>query len=118
MGRGAVVRDHLGSLKLACDEDIESIVVPKLADAMAARRALEISKANGFRRITLTWIESRSFRGSDRSPIGSVIADIKCLPSETDVCSLKHIGRKLNVVAHILARNSKFPSCNLYFYGV
>ena len=51
----------------------------------------------------------------DRSPVGSVVGDIKRLATEFTVCSFKHIGWKLNVAAHLLARSSKLNFCNFYF---
>jgi hypothetical protein len=37
MAWGAIVRNHLGDMKLACQESIDEIQSPELAEAMAVR---------------------------------------------------------------------------------
>jgi hypothetical protein len=37
MAWGAIVRNHLGDIKLACQESIDEIQSPELAEAMAVR---------------------------------------------------------------------------------
>ncbi|KAI4995184.1 hypothetical protein ZWY2020_035087 [Hordeum vulgare] len=120
MGWGALMRDHHGSFMMACNEGIAGIVAPELAEAMAARRALEVSRDNGFRCISmasdcLTLIQRIRSSSMDRSLVGSVVGDIKRLASEFDICSFKHVGRSSNVMAHVLARRSMLSSCNFYF---
>jgi hypothetical protein len=51
----------------------------------------------------------------DRTLVGSLVGDIQRLASEFFVCSFKHVGRKLNGAAHILARSSELSKCNLSF---
>ena len=115
-----MMRDHHGSFKMACNEGIAGIVVPELAEATAARRALEVSKDKGFRCISLasdclSLIQRIRSHSMDRSPVGSVVGDIKRLASEFDICSFKHVVRSSNGAAHVLARSSLLSSCNFYF---
>jgi hypothetical protein len=53
----------------------------------------------------------------DRSLLGSVIKDIKSLAADFQSCAFKFASRKLNVVAHKLARSAKSLVCNI-FVGV
>jgi hypothetical protein len=53
MDWGAVIRDHAGFQKLACKEGIDGIVVPEVAEAMAIKRALLVTKTMVF--TTLFW---------------------------------------------------------------
>jgi hypothetical protein len=50
---GAVVRDHVGALKLACKEDIDDIITPEVAEATAITRALLVTRNHGFQDIVL-----------------------------------------------------------------
>jgi hypothetical protein len=53
MAWDALVRDHLGILKLSCQESIDGIQIPELAEAMVVRQALKIISDKGFRNISL-----------------------------------------------------------------
>ncbi|KAM0871325.1 hypothetical protein ACQ4PT_039455 [Festuca glaucescens] len=53
MGWGAVVRDHHGIMQFACHEGIAGVVSPELAEAMAVRRALVVTRDKGFRDVIL-----------------------------------------------------------------
>ena len=118
MGWGAVIRDHLGALKLACSEGLAGITSPEIAEAVAIRNALMVSKDNGFNDIILlsdclSIIQRILSPVRDRSSVGSVVSDIKKLATGFSTCSFKHCGRTLNVAAHTLARNSEANSCNI-----
>jgi hypothetical protein len=51
---GVVVRDHDGTLKLACKEGIDDIITPEVAEATAITRALLVTRNHGFQDIVLT----------------------------------------------------------------
>jgi hypothetical protein len=53
--------------------------------------------------------------GLDRSVVGTVVGDIKSLATEFSAVSFKHIGRKNNVAAHLLARSSETTLCFFSF---
>jgi ribonuclease HI len=120
MGWGAVVRDHAGGLKLACNESINGILSPELAEATAIQRALSVSKDRGFQDIVLvsdclSMIQRIMSTEKDRSGVGSVVGDIKKLAAEFSTCIFKHSSRRANVAAHLLARRSEASVCNLSF---
>jgi ribonuclease HI len=119
MGMGMVVRDHSGAFKFACSEGIAGIINPELAEATTVRRALVLAKEQGFRNIILasdclTVIQKIAARVRDRSLVGSVVGDIRCLASEFSTCSFIHVGRQLNGAVHSLARSSEPGLCNVY----
>jgi hypothetical protein len=99
IGVGVVVRDHMGSLKLACSEGLAGCVYPELAEALAVRRALTLTKDHGFRSIILasdclSLIQKISSSVRDRTLVGSLVGDIQRLASEFSVCSFKHVGHR------------------------
>jgi hypothetical protein len=53
MGLGVVIRDHSKNLKLSCSKSVAGVTSPELAEAIAIRRALNLSKDNGFSDIIL-----------------------------------------------------------------
>jgi hypothetical protein len=53
MGLGVVIRDHSKFLKLSCSKSVAGVTSPELAEAIAIRRALNLSKDNGFSDIIL-----------------------------------------------------------------
>jgi hypothetical protein len=53
MGWGAVVGDNDGKFLLACQEGIEGILSPELAEASAIWHALMVARDNGFTNIFL-----------------------------------------------------------------
>jgi ribonuclease HI len=103
-GWGMVVCNHAGSVKLTCSEGVSGMVSPELAEAIAVRQAMVVTRDNGFHHIILASdclavIQKISSKARDRSLVGSVIGDIKRLATEFDSCVFQHVGRKLNGVA-------------------
>jgi ribonuclease HI len=87
MGWGAVCRDHAGTLLFACNENIPGITSPELAEAIAARKALSITKDKGFRKIILlsdclSLIQRIPSPEKNRSSVGTVVSDIKSLATD------------------------------------
>ena len=120
MGMGMVIRDHSGSVKLTCSEGIAGIFDPELAEALAVRRALGITKHNGFSQVILVsdclcLIQRICSSVQDRSSMGAVVSDIKVLAAGFSTIMFKHVGRKMNVLAHTLARFNEPATCNLSF---
>jgi hypothetical protein len=53
MGWAAVFRDHCGAFILSCSEGLTGFPTPEMAEALAIRRALSVSKEHGFQKIIL-----------------------------------------------------------------
>jgi ribonuclease HI len=118
MGCGAVLRDHNGTFILSVSEGLGGMPLAEMAEALAVRRALTISRAHGVSRAILisdclSLIQRIVSRQSDRSYLGTVIADIKSLASDFVSCTFKFARRELNVVAHKLARSAEPLVCNI-----
>jgi hypothetical protein len=52
-------------------------------------------------------------RVTDRFALGAVIVDIKTLATDFESSSFSFSSRKMNVVAHTLARNAESLVCNI-----
>ena len=50
----------------------------------------------------------------DRSICGPVVQDIKHLIATISTCSVVHVRRELNEVAHLLARSSEFSLSSVW----
>jgi ribonuclease HI len=88
---------------------------PELAEALALRRAMEITRERGHDRVIfasdcLSLIQRISSAGPDRSPVGSVVLDIKRLVESFSSATFRHVNRSLNEAAHILARTCDVSS--------
>jgi hypothetical protein len=118
MGWGAVVRDHHGAFVLSCSEGLAGLPVPEMAEAVAVRAALLMSRDHGFRKVILvsdclSLINRISSSVKDRSDLGTVVGDIKSLKTDFESCCFRFSSRRSNVVAHKLARSSELLLCNL-----
>jgi ribonuclease HI len=118
MGCGIVLRNHDGDFILSVSEGLAGLPSPEMAEALAARQALVISRDHGVTKAVLvsdclSLVQRISSKGLDRSPLGSVIADIKTLATDFESCSFKFASRDVNVVAHKLARCSEHLVCNI-----
>jgi hypothetical protein len=103
---GFVIRDHQGSLKLACHGSLHGIQNPELAEAVAVRQALASAGDKGFTLASdcLPLIQKIQTAGRDNSDVGTVVGDIRRFATMFSLCSFKHVNRLCNSVAHILAR--------------
>jgi ribonuclease HI len=118
MGWGAVVRDHNGAFLLSCIEGLAGLPVPEIAEVVAVRAALLMSRDHGFRKIILvsdclSLINQISCSIKDRSDLGTVVGDIKSLKTDFEFCCIRFSSRRSNIVAHKLARSSEPLLCNL-----
>ncbi|KAK1615141.1 hypothetical protein QYE76_020658 [Lolium multiflorum] len=87
MGWGAVFRDHCGAFILSCSEGLTGFPTPEMAEALAIRRALSVSKERGFQKIILvsdclSLIQRISSTARDRSTLGIIVGDIKTLKTD------------------------------------
>jgi ribonuclease HI len=81
---GVVIRDHTGRCLAACNEKLENVTAPELAEALACRRALNFARDEGFSKVALvsdclSLIQRIQSNEWDRSGVGVVVAYIKNL---------------------------------------
>ena len=118
MGWGAVLRDHMGNFLLSCCEGLAEFLALELAEGLAIRRALIVSKDNGYMKLVLvsdclSIIQRISSPVRDRSSMGAVVDGIKSLAVGFESCSFKFSSQKSNVVAHVLARFAEPLVCKV-----
>jgi hypothetical protein len=53
MGLGVVVRDHTGAFLAACAEHFDEVICPKIAEALALRRAISFAIDEGYSKVIL-----------------------------------------------------------------
>jgi hypothetical protein len=119
MGMGVVIRDSDARCLVACNERLEHVTDPELAEALACRRGLNLDRDEGFSKVMvasdcLSLVLRLQSAAKDRSGVGTVVADIKNLAASFLVCSFAHVKRQLNVPAHILARSCEQSFSQVY----
>ena len=118
MGWGAVLRDHQGAFILSCSEGLMEFPDPEVAKGLAIRQASTTLRDHGFQKVLiasdcLTMVQRITSSAQDRSPVASVVKDIKVLTGGFNSCSFKHVSRSFNIIAHRLARSSVVSVCNI-----
>jgi hypothetical protein len=111
MSVGVVIRDHNGACLLACHKRITEVTTPELAETLALRRAVALTRHEGFQMAIfvldcLSVIQRVNSPSADRSTGGAMIADINIMADSFSSGSFNHVS---NAAAHILAR-----SCESY----
>jgi hypothetical protein len=84
MGMGVVIRDSDARCLVACNERLEHVTDPELAEALACRRGLNLDRDEGFSKVMvasdcLSLVLRLQSAAKDRSGVGTVVADIKNL---------------------------------------
>ena len=115
MAMGAVFRDHSGSCIAAASEPLLGFTSPELAEALALRRAVAIASSRSYVKVIfvsdcLSLIQRLNSEKPDRSPVGSVVMDIKLMVDGVSSATFRHVKRSLNEAAHILARTCDLSS--------
>ncbi|KAK3230415.1 hypothetical protein Dsin_002296 [Dipteronia sinensis] len=127
VGFGIVIRDSEGFVMASSSQRIEASFTPQVAEALAISRGLQLAIDTGLHpcriasdaKIVVDWINSGEVLCSE---IGNVIADISTLLENEHCVSINFVSRKVNQVAHVLAKNGlvcaedlfwleEFPSC-------
>jgi hypothetical protein len=98
MGMGVVIRDSDARCLVACNERLEHVTDPELAEALACRRGLNLARDEGFSKVLvasdcLSLVLRLQSAAKDRSGVGTVVADIKNLAASFLVCSFAHVKR-------------------------
>jgi hypothetical protein len=109
IGIGAIVRDHNGVVLAMLSETVASIKDPATAEAMAARRGVELSKSMGIMKLILEGdalqiVQALQSTGGRWYPYGLIIEDTRRMFWNFQECSVRHVQREANVEAHKLAK--------------
>jgi ribonuclease HI len=109
MGVGVVIRDHIGNCLVACNQLLDEVTPPEIAEALAVRCALTLARDEGLNKVILasdciSVVQRINSSARDRSLIGVVVEDIKAMAATMSSVTVHHISRLLNNSAHVLAR--------------
>jgi ribonuclease HI len=109
MGVGVVIRDHIGNCLVACNQLLDEVTTPEIAEALAVRCALTLARDEGLDKIILasdclSVVQRVNSSTRDRSLVGVVVEDIKAMTASMSSVTVRHISRLLNNSAHDLAR--------------
>ncbi|GMI85638.1 hypothetical protein like AT4G29090 [Hibiscus trionum] len=113
MSIGIIIRNDNGLIMGAGAYLNMKAVNPEMAEALACRQALRLTRELGFRRAVVEGdslqIINKLLDGSfDRSSSSSIIHEIKILQGSFDYLSFKHTPRDFNLSAHLLAREGRY----------
>jgi ribonuclease HI len=109
LGAGAVIRDHNGHVCVAKSLKIEGNQTPIMGEALATVAALEFCKERGIHDVILKGdsvqvVQAINEVGSNMSPYGHVVGDIKFLLLSFRSWMVRHVKKDANQVAHGLAK--------------
>ena len=110
-GIGMVARNIDGMVVGAVQSNVNGIKDPTLIETLVAVRALYFAKDRGFTKLVLEGdalgvINKVNDNTFDLSMIGNFVSEVKLIRRHFLVCSVNHVFRKANKVAHILARDA------------
>ena len=106
---GAIVRDHSGVVLAMLSETMASIRDPATAEALAARRGVELYKSLGIMKLILEGdalqiVQVLQSTGGRWDPYVLIIEDTRQMLRIFQECSVSHVWREANVEAHKLAK--------------
>lgn len=109
MGIGLIVRDHAGGVVAMACETKDHIQDPAVAEAIAARRGVELSGELGIRRLLLEGdalqiVQAISSDVGVWVPYGVIIEDTMQMLQRFQEHDVMHIQREANQAAHHLAK--------------
>uniref|UniRef100_A0ACD5ZWQ4 Uncharacterized protein n=1 Tax=Avena sativa TaxID=4498 RepID=A0ACD5ZWQ4_AVESA len=98
MGAGMVVRDSMGIFVMACRFQMQGVVSPEHAEALALKRTIRLAHEEGYDRVLfasdcLSLVQRLHSASPDRSMVGLVVDDIKLATSSFTLASFIHVKR-------------------------
>ncbi|XP_050290021.1 uncharacterized protein LOC126728200 [Quercus robur] len=110
-GLGVVYRDHLGQVIAALSQRISLPSTVEMAEALAARRAMEFARELILFDVILEGdclrvVRALNASGGCNTLYGHVVNETKRLGAALRHCSYQHVGRDGNKLAHSLARRA------------
>ncbi|CAL1368489.1 unnamed protein product [Linum trigynum] len=105
---GVVVRDHAGNFVLAAAKRMKDIKDPTMGEALAVEFGLQLVRQHHIaapmvESDCLTVVNSTNGTVEVETEVGIVYRNIKNLLGEFENGSLRHVSRKANEAAHIMA---------------
>ena len=114
-GFGAVIRNNTGAVMAALSVKGPPVSSNEEAEVLACWRALEFAVETGFQEVVVEGDNATVIRGlttskPDKSMLGNIYEDARCLALKFRKLSASCVRRSANGVAHSLARFAKFLS--------
>ncbi|KAK9999046.1 hypothetical protein SO802_018649 [Lithocarpus litseifolius] len=111
VGLGVVFRDHSGQVIAALSQRIGLSRTVELAEALAARRAVEFARELSLFDVILEGdclrvVQALNASGGCNTLYGHVVNETKRLGADLRHCSYQHVCREGNKLAHCLARRA------------
>jgi hypothetical protein len=90
MGVGIIIRDHNGNFLSACRQLLDEVTSPEIAEALAIRHAVTLTRDEDLDRIILvsdclSVIQRIGSPHRDRSLVGVIMEDIVTTPGSTPI---------------------------------
>jgi hypothetical protein len=120
MGVGAIVRGHHDTRLVACRQQMDGLLSPELAEALALRRGVELAQDEGldnaiFETNCLPLVHRLNSSTMDISYVDIVGAGIKHMVRGFTLISFRRVKRVHNEAAHHLAKSCE-DGCRVQFY--
>lgn len=111
-GFGAIIRNEKGEVMATMSAKGPAVSNSDEAEVLACKKALEFSIDAGFKELIIEGDNAYIMKAvrsalSNRSSLGNIFDDVKCLMNGLRYVAVKCIGREGNRVAHDLARFAK-----------
>ncbi|XP_071678166.1 uncharacterized protein [Lolium perenne] len=123
MGVGIIIRDHNGNFLSACRQLLDEVTSPEIAEALAIRHAVTLTRDEDLDRIILvsdclSVIQRIGSPHRDRSLVGVIMEDVKTLATSLSSVSCRHVNRFCNNSAHSLARRAEPSGSSFYRFVI
>ena len=110
-GLGVVVRDVRGNVLAALSQKIALPQSVEMAEALAAKRAVQLATEMSFLRVVVEGdckrvVQALQAPGRSLTLYGHVIEDVRRIGATLQTCSFHHVLREGNSLAHSLARRA------------
>lgn len=119
---GIVARDSEGKTLLSCSEIYQQVTSVFVAEALACRKATKIGMDMKWGKIiiegdSLSIIKKSKSGIQDKSRVCAYITDIHKMPSVIKECRFEHVSRAVNILAHMVAKETMKAKVPVYLVG-
>ena len=110
-GLGVVMRDDRGNVLAILSQKIALPQSVEMAEALAAKRALQLASEMSFLRVVVEGdckrvVQALQAPGRSLTMYGHVIEDVRRIGATLQTCSFHHVLREGNALTHSLARRA------------
>ncbi|MBA0707733.1 hypothetical protein Golax_019754 [Gossypium laxum] len=119
---GIVARDSEGKTLLSCSEIYQQVTSVFVAEELACRKVTKIGMDMNWGKIiiegdSLSIIKKSKSSIQDKSRVCAYITDIHKMLSEIKECRFEHVSRAVNILAHMIAKETMKAKVPVYLVG-